>query len=231
MNSSRSSPTSSAPRPSSSTHRRAGLAGPPYRLGRPLDPAEASPTPLRFPGQYADAETGLSYNLARYYDPETGRYASQDPLGLAPAPNPNAYVANPNELVDPLGLAPCAADQARGWQGSGNYPRCRPVGQRDLAEGTVVARGGAGVSGFFASDASAAKVGSDARALNEGRRSVRTTGPTAPDDRLRLTEDTPAARAIARRTPVRGRRLEQFFIRTGRSSPSRCDPPHARGPR
>ncbi|MGN5635269.1 putative T7SS-secreted protein, partial [Streptomyces sp. AC154] len=33
-------------------------------------------TPLRFPGQYYDPETGLHYNLFRHYDPETGRYTS-----------------------------------------------------------------------------------------------------------------------------------------------------------
>jgi RHS repeat-associated protein len=63
-------------------------------------------TPLRFPGQYADPETGLHYNLHRYYDPVTGSYLSPDPLGLAPAPNPHAYVANPQLQIDPLGLDP-----------------------------------------------------------------------------------------------------------------------------
>ncbi|MFD8965932.1 putative T7SS-secreted protein [Streptomyces sp. NPDC059568] len=63
-------------------------------------------TPLRFPGQYYDPETGLHYNLFRHYDPETGRYASPDPLGLAPAPNPVAYVDNPYTGYDPLGLMP-----------------------------------------------------------------------------------------------------------------------------
>ncbi|WP_049796928.1 RHS repeat-associated core domain-containing protein [Actinosynnema mirum] len=64
-------------------------------------------TPLRFPGQYYDAESGLHYNNARYYDPETGRYTSMDPLGLAPGPNPQAYVPNPTGAIDPLGLSPC----------------------------------------------------------------------------------------------------------------------------
>ncbi|UQI48243.1 DUF6531 domain-containing protein [Streptomyces sp. HU2014] len=63
-------------------------------------------TPLRFPGQYFDPETGLHYNFHRHYDPETGRYASPDPLGLFPAPNPVAYVHNPHTWADPLGLAP-----------------------------------------------------------------------------------------------------------------------------
>ncbi|MEK8142226.1 RHS repeat-associated core domain-containing protein [Streptomyces sp. M10(2022)] len=43
-------------------------------------------TPLRFPGQYFDPETGLHYNVHRYYDPETACYVSADPLGLDPAP-------------------------------------------------------------------------------------------------------------------------------------------------
>ncbi|WP_345596716.1 RHS repeat-associated core domain-containing protein [Streptomyces marokkonensis] len=51
-------------------------------------------TPLRFPGQYYDQETGLHYENQRYYDPEIGAYLSPDPLGLAPASNPHAYVPN-----------------------------------------------------------------------------------------------------------------------------------------
>ncbi|MFH8418541.1 putative T7SS-secreted protein [Streptomyces collinus] len=63
-------------------------------------------TPLRFPGQYYDPETGLHYNYFRHYDPETGRYTAPDPLGLTPAPNPVTYVDNPHTGADPLGLSP-----------------------------------------------------------------------------------------------------------------------------
>ncbi|QWB23779.1 MULTISPECIES: DUF6531 domain-containing protein [Streptomyces] len=63
-------------------------------------------TPLRFPGQYFDPETGLHYNYFRHYDPESARYVSPDPLGLQPAPNPVTYVTSPLTRSDSLGLAP-----------------------------------------------------------------------------------------------------------------------------
>ncbi|MCH6161488.1 RHS repeat-associated core domain-containing protein [Streptomyces marispadix] len=74
-------------------------------------------TPLRFPGQYEDPETALHYNYFRHYDPETGRYTSPDPLGLAPAPNPIAYVDNPLQISDPRGLAPEGCTDRGGWYG------------------------------------------------------------------------------------------------------------------
>ncbi|MGH4033711.1 DUF6531 domain-containing protein [Actinomycetota bacterium Odt1-20B] len=67
-------------------------------------------TPLRFPGQYYDPETGLHYNRFRHYDPETARYLTPDPLGLSPAPNPSTYVRNPQLQSDPLGLSPYPND-------------------------------------------------------------------------------------------------------------------------
>lgn len=60
--------------------------------------------PWRWPGQYEDAETGLYYNRFRYYDPELGRYISQDPIGLAGGPLLYAYVTDPSTAIDPFGL-------------------------------------------------------------------------------------------------------------------------------
>ena len=71
--------------------------------------------PLRFPGQYADAETGWNFNYFRHYDPQSARYTSPDPLGLDPAPNPQTYVANPFAWIDPLGLEPKYRDLP-GWK-------------------------------------------------------------------------------------------------------------------
>jgi RHS repeat-associated protein len=60
--------------------------------------------PLRFAGQYADASTGLHYNTFRYYDPDVGRFISQDPIGLNGGENLYAYAPNSIRWVDPLGL-------------------------------------------------------------------------------------------------------------------------------
>jgi RHS repeat-associated protein len=63
---------------------------------------------LRFPRQYYDAETGLSYNYFRTYYAETGRYIQSDPIGLAGGINIYGYVGgNPLVYSDPTGeIAP-----------------------------------------------------------------------------------------------------------------------------
>ncbi|CAH5530168.1 RHS repeat-associated core domain-containing protein [Enterobacter cloacae] len=89
--------------------------------------------PLRYAGQYADGETGLHYNLFRYYDPQVGRFIVQDPIGLAGG-NLNLYHYAPNPLVwiDPMGLALSGVD----FSGS---PSLYPVTgtQRNIVEITL----------------------------------------------------------------------------------------------
>ncbi|MDA3647596.1 DUF6531 domain-containing protein [Saccharopolyspora indica] len=93
----------------------------------PSPAGSAASTPLRFPGQYHDAESDLHYNVYRYYDPETARYLSQDPLGLRPGPNPAAYVPSPLQAADPLGLAGSGSCRGSGSNGM----RDRPGGDTD----------------------------------------------------------------------------------------------------
>lgn len=72
--------------------------------------------PFLFQGQYYDRETGLAYNRFRYYDPKTGNYISQDPIGLA-GNNPTlyGYVFDTNTQIDPLGLD-CGKATKKGHQ-------------------------------------------------------------------------------------------------------------------
>ena len=69
---------------------------------------------LRFQGQYFDDETGLHYNTFRYYDPEVGRFITQDPIGLLGGMNLFKYNQNPIIWIDPLGLAPCQVRTVNG---------------------------------------------------------------------------------------------------------------------
>ncbi|MFW0767450.1 RHS repeat-associated core domain-containing protein [Trabulsiella odontotermitis] len=63
------------------------------------------PQNLRLQGQYLDRETGLHYNIFRYYDPVSGRFTQPDPIGLNGGINLYQYVPNPLSWIDPLGLA------------------------------------------------------------------------------------------------------------------------------
>ncbi len=67
---------------------------------------------LRFQGQYADAESGLHYNRFRYYDPNSGRFSTQDPIGLYGGTNIYRYAPSPTAWIDPLGLDNASDAQA-----------------------------------------------------------------------------------------------------------------------
>jgi len=86
---------------------------------------------LRYPGQYADAESGTFYNSYRTYIPTIGRYTQSDPIGLSGGWNRFGYVdGNPLRFVDPKGL------QAEKWDRPRSpYLIPNPTGdaQRELA--------------------------------------------------------------------------------------------------
>ena len=58
---------------------------------------------LRMQGQYHDREADLYYNTFRYYDYDTGRFTTQDPIGLAGGENLYQYAPNPLAWIDPWG--------------------------------------------------------------------------------------------------------------------------------
>jgi RHS repeat-associated protein len=74
---------------------------------------ESTVNPFRYTGREFDAETGLYYYRARYYNPQIGRFISEDPLGFGGGDeNFYAYVGNnPTNFRDPSGLIFCP----NGW--------------------------------------------------------------------------------------------------------------------
>lgn len=96
-------------------------------FGEAVPSIQTIENPFRFPGQYYDPETGLHYNYFRYYNPQTGRYLTPDPIGLEGGINLFTYVDsvgkpffetnlytytgnNPVNRIDPWGLI---------WSGAG----------------------------------------------------------------------------------------------------------------
>ena len=72
-------------------------------FGRARLSAGSVSTPFRLTGQQEDAETGLHYNRYRYYDPDTGRFISPDPLGINGNVNLYQFAPNPIGWSDPMG--------------------------------------------------------------------------------------------------------------------------------
>ncbi len=70
---------------------------------------ETSYTRYTYTGREFDADTGLYFYRARWYDPQVGRFVSEDPIGfLGQDINFYAYVKNnPNRFRDPSGLFRC----------------------------------------------------------------------------------------------------------------------------
>jgi RHS repeat-associated protein len=86
------------------------------RVARPFGATAAetgtTAVALRFPGQWADAESGYHYNYFRDYDPSIGRYLQSDPIGIEGGRNTYGYVgANPQNLIDPHGLSGSSLDE------------------------------------------------------------------------------------------------------------------------
>ena len=96
--------------------------------------------PLRWPGHYFDAETGLHDNRFRTYGPELGRYLQSDPSGTEGGINLYAYTDNPLRAVDLRGLAEscpegtpdCPFKKEGGDDKEGTAPVLHGVSQKTL---------------------------------------------------------------------------------------------------
>jgi RHS repeat-associated protein len=99
--------------------------------------------PYTYTGREFDAESGLLYYRARYYDATTGRFLQKDPIGfMGKDVNLYRYVRNnPIRINDPSGLVPApppvpSIPQLRGG-GDESNPVVIPVPRIELPIGTI----------------------------------------------------------------------------------------------
>lgn len=103
--------------------------------GQATTTGTASSNPYTFTGRESDG-TGLLYYRDRYYDPETGRSISQDPIGQAGGTNLYQYaLSSPTTYTDPTGDNPVIAACAVGglMDGGIDSTPARPAGSRSSA--------------------------------------------------------------------------------------------------
>lgn len=112
----------------------------PARENRPAeDQPHTFEQNLRYQGQYLDRQTGLHYNTFRYYDPDTGRFLCQDPIGLAGGLNLYIYAPNAFAWIDPWGLDELYALTAKkdGWYPVYEYGKKQSIGEVFLNKGDL----------------------------------------------------------------------------------------------
>jgi len=135
----------------------------------------------------------------------TGSYLTPDPLGLAPAPNPHAYVPNPLIQTDPLGLMSC------GPKGDSNFP-----------DGTLVVRGGVNTPERFA-NATGATFDQAGKVYNVSvtsapGRSITDLAETIPNKQIGVT-DVGSIRAAGGSIEPAGRRDNPYHCHIGGCTP------------
>ena len=75
------------------------------RLKEETKVTDSAYQPFRLQNQYCDCKTGLHYNFFRYYEPDSGQFVNQDPIGLEGGFNFYRFAPNVQRWIDPLGLA------------------------------------------------------------------------------------------------------------------------------
>jgi len=120
-------------------------------FGQTDSTSETVAAKFRFAGRELDPETGLYYNRARYYDPQLGRFVSEDPggrinqyayAGNDPVnhrdPSGQACEPNPNMASAPVGIAPASVpdDPGNGDDGNGGDDDCGTGSGEDGSSGS-----------------------------------------------------------------------------------------------
>jgi RHS repeat-associated protein len=108
---------------------------------------EAMPQPFKYAGQHGvmSEPNSLYYMRARYYDPEVGRFISEDPMGFdGGSLNLYAYVGNnPVMFIDPSGLCGLTLSEAnRHWREGNGAPLIIDIGTLDLSNVSELAPSG-----------------------------------------------------------------------------------------
>lgn len=123
-------------------------------FGEELGSTGTSANTLRFTGRERDPDTGLYYFRARYYDPEIGRFLSEDPLGFDGGDvNLYAYAANnPLRFNDPSGNCPvCITAGIGALIGAGGGALTAAVQGKNASEILFAAGAGAVAGGLIGS--------------------------------------------------------------------------------
>jgi RHS repeat-associated protein len=139
-------------------------------------------------GTPTSAGGGYVYLRNRWYDPQTGRFLSQDPIGLAGGVNLYAYAGNnPVAYSDPFGLMDCSWDkptecklasltlslQAFGYKAKGQLgPLQGDIGFK-IGSSTGIALTGEGLESQIDATASASLKGSVGSAIAGGSASCK----------------------------------------------------------
>jgi RHS repeat-associated protein len=160
--------------------------------------------PFRYQGQYADADTGLYYNRFRYYDPATGQYTQQDPIGLAGGnPTLYGYVRDTNAFVDIFGLAGTGGAyiyefvNSLKYIGKGEYARMLGsileqiprANTSDLARAASISTGGNNTLGKMVEYKTMINARFDGRDIPQGFTNKYTSGKTAWDANPQLQSE------------------------------------------